>query len=339
MKKIMIAAAVVGAFAGTAQAQTSVTLYGIADLNLRFDRTSNGTFRSLGGGDLAPSRWGLRGTEDLGGGLKAVFNFEAAINNDTGINGAGLADGFQRVSVVGLQGNFGHVRGGVDYTPYFRSWSSNVLSATLGSPYGGKTPATAGGSTRMANAIYYDSPNMGGLIFRGAYQMGESAAAATKNGSNAYSLAVNYANGPIGVGLAHQNNKNAAATSVTKSSVISASYDFKVVKLHAAHNVSKSTGAVINQANSTIGVSAPMGKWSFFGYIARYNDKTVANADAKFFSLGTQYNLSPRTAWYATYGHLDNNAASAMHMGGLQAGNVAVGSNPSAFTTGMRHTF
>ena len=80
MKKLVMAAAVLGAFAGTAQAQTSVTLYGIADGDLRLDHTNIGTLKSVGSGGESGSRWGIRGSEDLGGGLKANFIFEQGID-------------------------------------------------------------------------------------------------------------------------------------------------------------------------------------------------------------------------------------------------------------------
>lgn len=341
MKKIMIAAAVVGAFAGTAQAQTSVTLYGIADANIRVDRTSNGTFSSIQGGEINPTRWGIRGTEDLGGGLKATFNFEQAITSDTGIAG-GLSNGWQRISVVGLQGNFGYIRAGVDYSPFWRAWSGVDVAggASLVSTFGSKAGANVpGGATRMANGIYYDSPLMNGLSLRGAFQFGETGVAATKNTGNIYSLAALYGNGPIQVNIGHFNAKTTAVVT-TKSNTIGATYDFKAAKIHALYNTSKNTGATLNQEAYGLGVTVPLGKFTIRGSVMRLNDKTVTNADAKGFGLGAQYALSQRTIWYANYARIDNNTAAALMLsGGLQAGNVMAGSNPSAFTTGLRHAF
>jgi predicted porin len=135
MKKLVMAAAVLGAFAGTAQAQTSVTLYGIADGDVRFDHTNLGTLKSLDSGGESGSRWGIRGTEDLGGGLKANFIFEQGFDlsdnsvaqgsvgggasagfggsstqnhgNGTPGNTVGSSRLFGRISTVGLSGNYG----------------------------------------------------------------------------------------------------------------------------------------------------------------------------------------------------------------------------------------
>src|SRR5580692_9879018 len=91
MRRIL-AAAILGGLAGGAQAQTSVTLYGIGDGNLRFDHTNIGTLKSVGSGGESGSRWGLRGSEDLGGGLKANFIFEQGFDlgdNSVPQNGVG----------------------------------------------------------------------------------------------------------------------------------------------------------------------------------------------------------------------------------------------------------
>src|ERR1700755_2713127 len=115
MKKLVMAAAVIGAFAGAAQAQTSVTLYGIADGDLRFDHTNLGTLKSIGSGGESGSRWGIRGTEDLGGGLKANFIFEQGFQLDDnsvaqGGVGGGASAGFGGTSTAPHNGVNGSSR-------------------------------------------------------------------------------------------------------------------------------------------------------------------------------------------------------------------------------------
>src|SRR5690349_21044336 len=122
MKKSLLALAVLGAFAGVASAQSSVTLFGIVDVNLRY--VKNGDDRAqkqLGTDGINSSRLGFRGVEDLGGGLKAGFWIEGAISPDVGTSGGQT---WQRRSTVSLLGNFGEVRLGRDYTPTF--WNLTV---------------------------------------------------------------------------------------------------------------------------------------------------------------------------------------------------------------------
>jgi len=116
MKKSVFALAALTAMAGTtatltAHAQSSVTVYGIIDTGLTYTSkvgATNSSRFSLDSGDMATSRIGFKGVEDLGGGLSAIFNLENGFNNDTG--GLGTANTlFDRKSVVGLSGAFGTV--------------------------------------------------------------------------------------------------------------------------------------------------------------------------------------------------------------------------------------
>ncbi|MWM63436.1 porin, partial [Escherichia coli] len=115
MKKTLTALAVLGACMSNASAQSAVTLYGIIDAGLTRvvnDSGSNGNRTTVEAGQMQVSRWGLRGEEDLGGGLKARFNLEGTLLNDTGAAGVptGTPSGtslFDRDATVGLSGNFG----------------------------------------------------------------------------------------------------------------------------------------------------------------------------------------------------------------------------------------
>ena len=134
MKKTLLAMALSAAVAPAAFAQTNVTLYGIVDAGIEYARLSDGggnAFR-VQPGIQSCNRWGLRGTEDLGGGLKAIFTLEAGFNIDTGAfgnNGAvtnspavGALEGqgaFGRRAFVGLESGFGQIYLGRDYTPGF----------------------------------------------------------------------------------------------------------------------------------------------------------------------------------------------------------------------------
>ena len=100
MKKSLIALAALGSIASVAQAQSSVTMFGVVDLNVRYVKNDETTY-SLGQDGMASSRLGFRGVEDLGGGLKASFWLEAALGPDTGRGSASFGNGTTTVAPAG----------------------------------------------------------------------------------------------------------------------------------------------------------------------------------------------------------------------------------------------
>ena len=125
MKKSLLALAVLGAFAGVASAQSSVTLFGTVDLNARYVKNDGSIKRvSLSQDGINSSQLGFRGVEDLGGGLKASFILLAGVNADTGTTNTKF---FNRRATVSLLGGFGEVRLGRDYTPTF--WNNTIFDA------------------------------------------------------------------------------------------------------------------------------------------------------------------------------------------------------------------
>lgn len=115
MKKSLLALVALGAFAGAAHAQSSVTLYGIIDEGFIFNNNAKGVhLYGLSSGVMQGSRWGMRGTEDLGGGLKALFVLENGFNVNTGGLGQGGLE-FGRQAYVGLSSGFGTLTMGRQY--------------------------------------------------------------------------------------------------------------------------------------------------------------------------------------------------------------------------------
>lgn len=164
MKKSLLVLAIASIAAGTAAAQTSVTLFGIADLSARGVKNgSAGSQKQLASGGLATSRWGLRGVEDLGDGLSARFHLEAAVNPDTGLNEAPRFWG--RRSTVGLAGRFGELRLGRDYNPTamntFDEPFGVVGVGTIGNfTYAGSAALGSGATTVLRNFL---PSNLGGI--------------------------------------------------------------------------------------------------------------------------------------------------------------------------------
>lgn len=216
MKKSLLALAVLGAFAGAAQAQSSVTIYGIIDTGVAYTSkainatgTGTGSKFSVNSGVIQGSRLGFKGAEDLGGGLSAVFNLETGFTNDNG----GLQGGdavtssnlFRRKSNVGLSGGFGTVLLGrqTDF--------SDVISAyTSVQDFGGFTGAVGHNidrleGTRTNNSISYTTANLSGFTGNLLYGFGEQAGQ-TSNGQS-FGVAGKYENGPLGLGINYYQSK------------------------------------------------------------------------------------------------------------------------------------
>ena len=171
MKKSLIALAVLAA-SGASFAQSSVSVYGIADI--WFGQTSGSaptvSQTVLNSGGVSGSRWGLKGSEDLGGGLKANFLLEQGFALDTGVSGAG----FNRQAYVGFSGGFGEVKLGNVYTAYDDiSGAANAAFDSALAPVSGVWKST-GYVSNPNNNIYYASPSMGGFSGAVSYALGEN---------------------------------------------------------------------------------------------------------------------------------------------------------------------
>ncbi|AOK32397.1 porin [Burkholderia singularis] len=223
MNKKLLTTAILAATASAAHAQSSVTLYGIIDAGISYvNHSKNATGGSsklfkYDDGVAQGSRWGLRGTEDLGGGLRAIFVLENGFNSGNGTIGQGGAI-FGRQAYVGLsQQAYGTLTFGRQY-----SFSTDILGSNYST--GGNTVAGNYAyhvndidqltSSRINNAVKFQSANYAGFTFGALYGFSNSTnfagAPATTAGttttpgsSRAYSFGLNYANGPIGIGAAY----------------------------------------------------------------------------------------------------------------------------------------
>src|SRR3990167_5192480 len=159
MKKSLIALAVLAA-SGVAMAQSSVTLYGVADLGLV--KSSGVSAQMTGNGVMnnGSSRLGVRGVEDLGGGLKASFNFEQGINGESGATDAAT---FQRAANMALSGGFGRFQMGRTLNPSFFGVAAWELTGTANYSAVGNQFAFTGQGPRTNSLFQYTTPNMGGF--------------------------------------------------------------------------------------------------------------------------------------------------------------------------------
>ena len=336
MKKSLIALAVIAA-SGAAMAQSSVTLYGIVDLNLASEKTTvtpavastpatNGKRQALvKSGNVNTSRWGLRGTEDLGGGLTANFKMEQGFDADTGASKAvpGFADtnpdtpaAFARQAWVGLAGGFGETRLGLTTTPFDDvSGASNAVWDSSLSPMNSvfKTAGSGSYTSRPGNTIFYATPNFSGFTAAVSYSLGENKNATVGAGSVASGY-VAYANGPVAAHLGYQTEKAIGGLVAKKFLRLGATYDLGVAKLLGTYGKAENMGNV-NDADATdyqLGVDVPVGAALTLSgsYAQSKNNATAGSEKRKGWGLGAKYALSKRSTIYAGF-EADNAKTSA----------------------------
>ncbi|WP_368647404.1 porin [Castellaniella ginsengisoli] len=251
MKKTLLAAALLAGFAtaGVAQAETSVTLYGILDTgygyqNYKFDRAdADITSKSSGlrDGTFNGSRWGLKGAEDLGDGLRAIFQLEASVN--LGSQPGDGQRGFARQSFVGLSSdNWGTFTMGRQYSAGTETFLvPNGVNLGDADKFFGSTGLGEG--TRVENSFKYVTPDLSGFKFIAMYGTGDDGGTTVGRNTDGssfsdrgtrVSVGALYANGPIGVGASYDRQSSSGNDALT-SWQINGAYDFEVVKLGLAY--------------------------------------------------------------------------------------------------------
>lgn len=353
MKKSLIALAVAGAFAAPAFAATSnVDFYG--QFRVSVDHLNN----SLGWGmNDETSRIGLKGAEDLGGGLKAIYQWESGFN--AGVSGSGLSTGTsqtgtltggmgagglgaQRDTFVGLSGDFGTVIAGRHDTPYKMAGSADLFADTLGDAQNGGARCIVCEDLRVNNAIAYVSPDMSGLSLVGAIVPGNFAnsTAGTKslNGlSNAYSLAGMYNNGPLKVTAGYENLGNyvgnAAGSSSQNAWKLNGAYTIGDLHLGATYEKISNAGGVstASQTDYLLSAAYGMGPITLALQYGKKDPNGSAANNMTDTTVGVVYGLSKRTSTYLAYAHYGVDS-------GANAG-AGAGLALNAFTMGMNHSF
>jgi predicted porin len=364
MKKSLLALAVLGAFAHTASAQTSVSIYGIADAGINFD---NGRFGgrqwSLASGQQSESRLGFRGTEALGGGLSASFTLESGFNIDTG-NLSQEGRLFGRQAWVGLDGGFGSVKLGRQYSSIYNALNAidpfGVRQAgDMQRVYGyglGKVDPIA----RADNTITYSSPNIAGFSASVGYKFGETANSFNTGSSKFAGLG--YANGPLNVVVAYQNTdgvgfapgagtaagtpSTALAALVTptglgvgtaavdvETALIGGTYDFGIAKAHLAFGNTKLEAAGDAKIrNYMVGVTAPLGANSIYASWNRSDVRDISSGTSDQYAIGYSHPLSKRTNLYTSIGYTKNDS-------GVSLNSFRNGGIDREFQAGVRHIF
>lgn len=303
MKKTLIALAAVAA-TSAAFAQSSVTLYGVADAAIVKSTGKSTAFASAAGMNNGTSRWGVRGTEDLGGGMKAGFNFEQGLSLADGSLSQAGAGAFGRAAYMTLGGGFGEVRLGRTLNPSFFAAAAWELTGTANySAAVGQFGAVLGG-IRNSSQIAYTTPNMGGFSATLGTILKEN-----NGGSGKVDLNAIYRGGPLVVALGYNKIEGAE-----KNLHVGANYDFGAFKV---------AGSIVDPAGDskgfTIGGTTMMGPVGLTLDIARDTEFKDTNV-----LVEGKYALSKRTFAYAAF---------------LRDGKGKTATNVNNLGLGIRHNF
>jgi predicted porin len=336
---LAVAATFVSVLTFPAQADTSsVTLYGVVDMALESASTGAAHVNRLESGVIAGSRWGLRGTEDLGGGQRALYVLEAGFNGDTGAAGqGGLA--FGRQAFVGLAGPWGQLTAGRPYTTLHTSLATYALTGLI---WGNAANYFRDGTVlRADNSLRYQSPQMGGFTVRGMYAFGEAAGSSE---GKLYGASVDYASGPWAGGVSWLKRRTTLANT-DRYAVLGGGYDFGLARAALLVSTrsddlpaSTSKDGRFYEASVTVPVSAPGQVLLSYG---AYHGKARMRTDARALSVRYDHSLSKRTKLYAGVARIDNEAAAAFTINtASNAGPVVpAGGKPRSVVIGVSHSF
>jgi GBP family porin len=286
LTKTLLAGAILAGLSGAAVAETQVTLYGLIDLGVTYQRGKVGvdsvnraTYGSgyssrigMNNGIQSGSRWGLRGTEDLGDGLQAVFVLESGFGASNGERHQGDRL-FGRQATIGLKSNeFGQLDLGRQTniaSKYFASidpFELNYLNSTMGSAF------SAANTVRYDNMVMYQTPSFSGFQAGVGYSfnvddVNRPGGFKTSDNSRAVTAGVRYDNGPLNVALTYDQQFLKPSQPQPKQFILGGAYDFEVVKLALAYG------------RSTDGVMAGQETFDFLGGRANPNSPAKGQGD------------------------------------------------------------
>lgn len=356
MSRRLIAAVVAAATPAFAAAQTNITLFGIADAGVAAVNRGGSTSNSIkvDSGFNSTSRWGMRGTEDLGGGLSTFFKLEGEITFDTGGGDGGGPLNFARGSYVGLQGGLGQVWLGRDYVSgYFAMQDFDInryglfgnlltfLTGYQGGTANGITYGTvAGMATRVSNGIFYKTPNFGGSTIQIHVGLGERDIP-PKTGGNNIGVGWLFSRGPWNASAWYHDRKIVAgtATTTTKEYGGGGGYNFGGFKVVAGFGVGDPDGPTKVRFGN-VGVSAQVGGGEVIAQVIRLKE-SASQGTGTSFSLGYMYPLSKRTNLYSSIGTTRNNDTGGFVFrgAGISYSPDVLGADPRGVVVGIRHLF
>jgi predicted porin len=344
MQKKTIALAVAALVSGAAFAQSSVTLYGVADANYTYSKAGDNKFSGVDGGGWNGNRIGFRGEEALGNGLKAVYTAEFGYDIDVNSQ-----FNQTRQSFVGLAGKFGSVTFGRQYAPsgsYLGATSSNDVTTVypvnlaLGANF---ITMNTGGGSRWNNSISYNSPNLSGFDFRFIYGFGEQIRDSMSDANSDASrvgLGLRYSNGPIYATAIYQETNDSAdrVKDGEKAWALGGSYNFKVVQVFANYVQQKiNSGSDNKQVLLSLGVAVPVSQaGKVRAEIMQFKNKVFDDDNkSRGFGVGYDHDLSKRTKIYTVVSRMSNDD----NVNWGYSKTKLAGESNTNFSVGIRHFF
>ena len=357
MQKKIIALAVAGLASTAAFAQTNVQIYGVADAAVVYYNTNGGNAANVAeghgrdgltvqSGQLAGSRIGFKGTEDLGNGLKALFVLEYSLDLDQNSGIGNSATGLNaRQQLVGLSSKAGDLTLGRQYAPgyYTLAMDPTVASPALSSVDAGQAfigaTIRAASPARWNNSVNYKTANLGGFSAQAIYGMGEQFNELAAGES--YGVGLDYAAGPVGVKYVyhHASRVQGVNAGIQDEHYIGVSFDAKVVKLLGSFqmldqgNIASAGGRAAEGMMAQLGAVVPVGKGNIH-LSASYADRNQAtrfgtqsmNGEQVSYNIAYTHGLSKRTTLYTGYRYTDQDVKNG-------------GSILNAFGMGINHAF
>jgi predicted porin len=381
MKLKSYSLAVLIAFSAVAHAQSSVTLYGVLDSGLLYQSTSAATFQptarnqghvyELKDGGIYSSFWGLKGSEDIGGGYKITFKLQGTFNTTNGKSGLSDTPGatalFNQYATIGATGPFGTFDAGRQIVPMIYAMAEtdvrgaqyfgSILTAWLGINQAAGWPGTSTnapiGALYDSNALVYTSPKFYGTTLAleyapggvaGQFQGGTRESAVLKYSNYGLNLSAVYYNGhdtnpfpltypaaPATPATGEDNNRFYYFGAMYTISGFSVSASYAI-----ARNPSKSNSVDFEMASGGLGYQFnPFFKITS-GYYYLKDRNNSANHSSEF-AVGAEYNLSTRTRVYAQVGYVNNKGT--MNQTIIYGAPVAPGVSTTAAMLGIRHNF
>jgi predicted porin len=336
MKRSLLLLALASMGASTAMAQSSVTLYGRVNTTVESqkDVAANGRLTVMQNNS---SRWGLKGSEDLGGGLKANFKLESGFASDTGAQtGGGI---FARESWVGVAGGFGDFKMG-NLTPVTALYyATSDYIGMHNHETGTSSDAFYLGAGNVRNAMSYTTPSFGGLAIELQYGLKETKAAGTKD---TFVVVANYDAGPLHLGGGYASGPTTVGTLTAQEGKewgIRGLYEMGPVVVGATYIANEAEAGGVKAKRDAARVSAmyALGSSEFHLNVGaagkfKVGGVTVDNSDAIQYTVGYNYNLSKRTKVYGFYSAVRNKDNAAYNT-------YAAGKDPSFLAAGIRHNF
>ncbi|WP_347558865.1 porin [Robbsia sp. KACC 23696] len=322
-----------------AHAQSSVTMYGIIDNAIEYQNGGAGAAVRMMSSGLYATVYGLKGKEDLGGGLYANFQLEQGFSAATGAATVATA-AFNRLAWVGLSGPFGEFRFGRQKKPEYQFLNGvmdPIAGKSLASPYGNFEDV----AVRANNAIAYFTPNLYGLTTQFMVAMRDQTTKPT-NGLELYNVAARYTNGPFVAGLGYEQWGNATGTALQRVLRGSLVYRMGKARFFLAYQQERQSDNTENRRIyqlSAIYMFNPFNSLTLlYGYA---QDRTGAANNAQQVGAMYQYYLSKRTLLYAAVAVIQNKNQAAYTLNGTQYDGIPVapGSYARGVIVGMAHKF